>query len=546
MQHHGAAHLLTAAARQPFTVVRVRARGADAVELSVDSERAAHALLRLSGKVKYLKRALEIRRLDGSDVDATAVSKESAVYRAVQQALASRFDASLQRLDLSNLVAVGIAGVDATFSSCARAICDVIAEQYPQLQQLSLARNRLLSLAAYAGLGKAAPRLAILDLSDNKLDRIGELDTLKSLTCLRQLSLIHNPLQRQQRYRAEVADMALAMRRRFPLLEMLDGERLPSVASLPPRQRCFAQSDTLTAFANGFVPSYFALYDRPNVREREGLLPLYAESCVFSLSVTARAVNLAGPGPLEPGMRTYMALSRNLKHVADAERRADLLKCGRNSVIATLCGLPATRHHYADAAVDVWWATVRSRSGAAVPPAVVRTERDAVAWNRTAGRPKGHCAAFDGPLRGHCRARPSDDAPLQSRLALRAAAAEQRVRTPHAAQCASPRTVNRAASRSPRNRMQALIANDALHVMPMPEGAAGGLLWSGGIHASASVGAEAAAQAAEIQRLSQMTGMNEAFSRDCLQSNHWNFAAALENFQQLQAEHKIPPAAFQR
>ena len=50
--------------------------------------------------------------------------------------------------------------------------------------------------------------------------------------------------------------------------------------------------------------------------------------------------------------------------------------------------------------------------------------------------------------------------------------------------------------------------------------------------------------AAMLQQFQQVTGMNEPFSRQCLDENAWNFDAALQVYQQLKAQGQIPPAAY--
>lgn len=51
-------------------------------------------------------------------------------------------------------------------------------------------------------------------------------------------------------------------------------------------------------------------------------------------------------------------------------------------------------------------------------------------------------------------------------------------------------------------------------------------------------------QQALVASLQGMTGMNPAFSLQCLESNNWNPTAAFANFQELQASGQLPASAF--
>ncbi|KER21100.1 hypothetical protein T265_10514 [Opisthorchis viverrini] len=61
---------------------------------------------------------------------------------------------------------------------------------------------------------------------------------------------------------------------------------------------------------------------------------------------------------------------------------------------------------------------------------------------------------------------------------------------------------------------------------------------------SSSTPADASAQAILITELKQRSGMNEAFSRQCLEEYQWNFEAAFGAFEMLRNAGKLPPEAF--
>ncbi|EDQ88381.1 uncharacterized protein MONBRDRAFT_32915 [Monosiga brevicollis MX1] len=83
-----------------------------------------------------------------------------------------------------------------------------------------------------------------------------------------------------------------------------------------------------------------------------------------------------------------------------------------------------------------------------------------------------------------------------------------------------------------------------------PQGAGAAGTAGAGMAASMAAAAPAggvpdqATQQMMVMQLSQMSGMNQQFSTDCLANNGWNYDAAVANFQQLQAGGQIPPQAF--
>jgi len=47
-----------------------------------------------------------------------------------------------------------------------------------------------------------------------------------------------------------------------------------------------------------------------------------------------------------------------------------------------------------------------------------------------------------------------------------------------------------------------------------------------------------------VNRLSHATGMNQAFSRKCLEETNWNYETAMSAFQNAFQQSQIPPEAF--
>jgi len=93
-------------------------------------------------------------------------------------------------------------------------------ENFPLLQRLQallLNNNRLCRIAQ--GLEAFLPRLATLILTGNKLTNLSDLDNLAALPCLVHLSLLNNPVTKQENYRLYVIH-------KFPKLKVLDFKKI--------------------------------------------------------------------------------------------------------------------------------------------------------------------------------------------------------------------------------------------------------------------------------------------------------------------------------
>ncbi|KAL6052622.1 U2 snRNP complex subunit, variant 2 [Balamuthia mandrillaris] len=103
-------------------------------------------------------------------------------------------------------------------------------ENFPLLQRLKtlmLNNNRVFCLAS-SGLGESLPKLETLILTNNKLEKLEDLEALAQLApSLRELSLLGNPVTRRPNYR-------LYLIAKLPRLKVLDFTRVkPQVRLLP-------------------------------------------------------------------------------------------------------------------------------------------------------------------------------------------------------------------------------------------------------------------------------------------------------------------------
>jgi len=110
-------------------------------------------------------------------------------------------------------------------------------ENFPLLQKLQailLNNNRICRIAK--GLGEFLPRLASLILSNNKITSLSDIDPLAELSRLTHLSLLNNPVTKQDHYRLYVIH-------KLPRLKVLDFRRVKPTERSASEKR-FGKSDT--------------------------------------------------------------------------------------------------------------------------------------------------------------------------------------------------------------------------------------------------------------------------------------------------------------
>ena len=177
--------------------------------------------------------------------------------------------------------------------SVATAVVDLILANTPRLRALDLGKNRIRELTWLSKLGGKIP-LERLNLSENELGHPGEVDRLKSLTTLQDLTLTGNPLCKDKDFRNNVGVVEGVkyvdyVRKRLPGLRRLDGVDLPkvilfdapvqAVQRFPPPVGIYVPSEELRAPLMKFVQDFFFCYDG----RRQDLVQAYAEDAQFSL-----------------------------------------------------------------------------------------------------------------------------------------------------------------------------------------------------------------------------------------------------------------------
>lgn len=87
-----------------------------------------------------------------------------------------------------------------------------------------------------------------------------------------------------------------------------------------------------------FLEHYFTLYDAAN---RQSLDGLYHKEAMFSVTCQYLPGQITTP---TASLGQYKCISRNLRLLSDLARSEECLVRGANTIIQTLCGLPATEH----------------------------------------------------------------------------------------------------------------------------------------------------------------------------------------------------------
>lgn len=266
-----------------------------------------------------------------------------------------------------------------------------------QVETISLAHNGLTSGRIMVPLAHYLPDLANLSLEGNRLGGWKEIDYIASkrgrLQKLRELILRGNPMreldyknnraQQYKRYVSRFRGPAFAQRlyseiaRRFPALEMLDGEAVARVGFDAPTASTSTSTrhhTVLKSFAWNMEPSfiagvdgaivsnffvrYFPLFDT----QRGALIHAYAPDATFSFSANTgipprariEGIHVSKEYPNQrklewaPWLNGGQGGSRNLGRIAGGlQRVTQSLHLGSEQAIRAIVDLPVTRHDVA-------------------------------------------------------------------------------------------------------------------------------------------------------------------------------------------------------
>lgn len=296
------------------------------------------------------------------------------------QLLGTRYDAmnkflNLEAMDMDPIVRnSGLDGIskDQESSKMGPVICKLIAEKCPDVQTISLARNRLRTTFPFATLWERLPNLVNLSLQDNMLSSYRELEPIngKEFKFLRELVLVGNPLQQQQcskpggelRYRSDIKKL-------FPSIQVLDsqkvleeisfdiGESSVNRVELPLEvKQGFFDNDVTSGTAGSFLQRFFQLFDD----SRSALLDLYDPTSIFTLHINPNPPPHRSQTRRREDFEAWWNHNRNHSRFTHGAKRESLIYIGNQDIIRVFANLPQTRHPLNNPekfVVDAWQTT---------------------------------------------------------------------------------------------------------------------------------------------------------------------------------------------
>ncbi|EJF64631.1 NTF2-like protein [Dichomitus squalens LYAD-421 SS1] len=262
----------------------------------------------------------------------------------------------------------------------AQVIFKIASKLRPEIETISLAHNGLTSGRMMSTMSHYLPWLKNLSLEGNEFRGWKDVDYISGkrgrLEQLRELILVGNPVReleyknnRAALYKSEVA-------RRFPSLEILDGEPVARVGfdaptaltSAPPQARTM-----LSTFAWNMEPSFIAGVDGGLVvnfltrffpsfdNQRGALIDAYAPNATFSFSANTsipprariEGIHVSKEFPNQrklewaPWLTGGNGGSRNLGRMNGLQKVTQSLHLGSQEAVRAMAALPPTRHEVA-------------------------------------------------------------------------------------------------------------------------------------------------------------------------------------------------------
>uniref|UniRef100_A0A0K0G0N4 Nuclear RNA export factor 2 (inferred by orthology to a D. melanogaster protein) n=1 Tax=Strongyloides venezuelensis TaxID=75913 RepID=A0A0K0G0N4_STRVS len=282
----------------------------------------------------------------------------------------SRLSGDGKSLDLSNFSSDPYFKTKGIMVSLQRAevmiaVVDFVYTTCPDIINLSLKSTGIKRLDVVASMVHAAPMIKVLDLSCNMIDKISELGRIRAWK-LEGLFLENTGAANAF---TEAAEYSRIVQGYFPYLVNLDGIQLSpseSVSTFEDEAKIvikpgFCPSPEIKTVLGMFISQYFDIFDGPDGRtNRKQLADAYDENAMFSLVCDAtddgnHSTVLKNRGKLrEPEYKIYRSVSHNFKY-EDKWRsfRTRTYGKGNLEVLAMLCRLPPTEHIRESFVMDV-------------------------------------------------------------------------------------------------------------------------------------------------------------------------------------------------
>lgn len=228
---------------------------------------------------------------------------------------------------------------------------------------LNLAGNGISNLVGFTHFRKYFPNCVNLSLENNNIDNFDELDYIRDMSggqqhqqtpmsAMREISFQGNPIYEKLK-KIDSKQYTQAILQRFPDLKFLDTEALQQVTfatdltknkimELPPPKGNYFESEPIRDLIFSFVNRYFQLYDG----DRSKLLGVYDDSSCFSYSVSTKEGFEKDKKALD-SLYVMQGMSRNLMVEKDMKKRQSLLFEGKIKILNQLVTyMPKTKHDY--------------------------------------------------------------------------------------------------------------------------------------------------------------------------------------------------------
>ena len=270
----------------------------------------------------------------------------------------------------------------------------------------------------------------------------------------------------------------------FPNIKKLDGEDLPAAIGFDVEVKTQVpptQGSFIPEQVKEFAEQFLKhFYDIYDSDERQGLMAAYHDNACFSYSIIARG----DANPKQGFAGDLIKESRNLMRVNNTDTRIKHLKRGKVNIIAALNSLPQTKHATESFVIDVPFSTT-ALVNIVINGLVVET------WKKQKALRSFTRSLSIIPFGGGFVI-------INDLLLLTNSSYDQ------------------------RNKFSSIVK----------------------LIKEESSGTSTANRDQLVAKLRQQTGMNESFSRQCLEESNYDYARAVDMFTQLNGNGMIPPEAF--
>lgn len=266
----------------------------------------------------------------------------------LKSVMGRRFSSELNHLDLSKFRKDEEFVKNELYISLDRlpvmqAVVKIIQDNIPTLAILDLSDNRIKFLKGLSTLKDICTNLRALNLSKNSITNLTELDHLKGLN-VEELSISENPAAKVK----DSSSLISIIRSTFPHIKKLDGQELPAAIGFDvgsqvttiPVTRGSCVPENLHTVLDSFLLSYYGALDST---DRKPLMALYHDQAFFSYSCF-NSIHF---------QKDFIRDSRNFVKISDPENRRKLLKRGNLNIVAALSSFPPTNHIKESFTLDV-------------------------------------------------------------------------------------------------------------------------------------------------------------------------------------------------